>query len=265
MQEIEAASVVDGAVVGGNLILTKHDGTTIDAGPVVGPAGPAGPQGSSAIPGEVKLWPNSILPDPATFGTWAWANGDAFDIAAYPVAAANISSLWKTAHGQADPGAGKFRVPDLRGMVPACLDALPVGAARANRTVRTAAITMALKTGEETHRLVVSEMAAHNHGGSVSVSGSISGSTDTQGSHAHNSSPSGLGFAVTNQTRNLRTDGSSGYNIITGAENTNTAGAHSHNVGGSFSGSGGIAYQGGDGSHETMQPTVHVPYIVFLG
>lgn len=43
MEEIEAASIVDGDVVGNNLILTKHDGTQIDAGNVRGPIGPAGP------------------------------------------------------------------------------------------------------------------------------------------------------------------------------------------------------------------------------
>lgn len=52
---IEAASVVDGDVIGGNLILTKHDGSQINAGPVTGPQGPQGPVGSdlavlSAIP-----------------------------------------------------------------------------------------------------------------------------------------------------------------------------------------------------------------------
>lgn len=36
MLEIEDNSIVGGEVVGGNLILTKHDGSTIDAGPVVG-------------------------------------------------------------------------------------------------------------------------------------------------------------------------------------------------------------------------------------
>lgn len=46
MLAIEAASVVDGDVVGNNLILTKHDGTQINAGVVVGPTGPAGPAGS---------------------------------------------------------------------------------------------------------------------------------------------------------------------------------------------------------------------------
>ena len=45
MLAIEAASVVDGDVVGGDLILTRHDGTQIDAGPVVGPQGVPGPQG----------------------------------------------------------------------------------------------------------------------------------------------------------------------------------------------------------------------------
>jgi hypothetical protein len=46
MLAIEAASVIDGDVVSGNLILTKHDGSTINAGSVIGPAGPQGPPGS---------------------------------------------------------------------------------------------------------------------------------------------------------------------------------------------------------------------------
>ena len=47
MLAIEAASVVDGDVdVNGNLILTKHDGSKINAGSVIGPTGPQGPVGS---------------------------------------------------------------------------------------------------------------------------------------------------------------------------------------------------------------------------
>ena len=46
MLEIEAESVVDGTIIGGELILTKHDGSTIDAGSVIGPPGPEGPMGS---------------------------------------------------------------------------------------------------------------------------------------------------------------------------------------------------------------------------
>ena len=49
MLAIEGASVVDGEVIGNNLILTKHDGSQIDAGPVIGPQGPAGPPASLAL------------------------------------------------------------------------------------------------------------------------------------------------------------------------------------------------------------------------
>lgn len=47
MKEIEGASVVFGQVNGsGHLILTKRDGTPIDAGSVIGPQGPQGPIGT---------------------------------------------------------------------------------------------------------------------------------------------------------------------------------------------------------------------------
>lgn len=63
MLAIEAASVVDGDVVGDNLILTKHDGSTIDAGNVRGPA--------------ATLADISIRGDAAS---WAWtANWGEFD------------------------------------------------------------------------------------------------------------------------------------------------------------------------------------------
>jgi hypothetical protein len=47
MLEIEAASVVDGDIVGDDLFLTKHDGTVINAGNVRGGPGPAGPRGDT--------------------------------------------------------------------------------------------------------------------------------------------------------------------------------------------------------------------------
>jgi len=50
MLAIEAASVVDGDVdASGNLILTKHDGSQINAGSVIGPPGPQGPVGSDLV------------------------------------------------------------------------------------------------------------------------------------------------------------------------------------------------------------------------
>jgi hypothetical protein len=47
MLEIEAASVVDGDIVGDDLILARQDGSIINAGNVRGTLGPAGPMGSS--------------------------------------------------------------------------------------------------------------------------------------------------------------------------------------------------------------------------
>jgi hypothetical protein len=53
MEAIEGSSVVSGTVNGsGHLILTKHDGTTLDAGDVIGPVGPQGPVGEVT---EVEL------------------------------------------------------------------------------------------------------------------------------------------------------------------------------------------------------------------
>jgi hypothetical protein len=51
MLAIEGASIIDGDIVGNNLILTKHNGNTIDAGNVRGPKGDTGAQGPQGIPG----------------------------------------------------------------------------------------------------------------------------------------------------------------------------------------------------------------------
>lgn len=261
MLEIEAESIVDGTVDGnGHLILTKHDGSTIDAGPVIGPTGPQGQQGTpgvagvSSIPGEIKAWPSTVLPVQATYGKWVWADGSVYSEATYPLAAAHIDTAWKTAYGQSSPGAGNFRVPDLRGLVLAGLDAMP-GGSRANRMTRSVAITIASKTGEETHVVTVAEMPGHNHGGSVSVSGGISGSTDSAGSHSGHAQGLTLG-GVTYNTGGGGTAWHDGGFV--------DAGGHAHGFSGSFSGSGSIGSQGGGGAHENVQPTVFIPYIVRL-
>ena len=255
MQEIEEASVVGGTITGGHLILETQGGDTIDAGSVVGPAGPTGPTGPagiSAIPGEVRMWPGGTLPAIGTYGRWVWADGAVYAVASHPIAAGHINAAWKTAHGQSDPGAGNFRVPDLRGLTPAGLDAMP-GGTRANRMTRAVAITLAAKTGEETHVITLPEVPGHNHGGSVSISGSTSG----VGDHTHPFSViQANAYSMLEGQQSLRNIATQLISNLT----TGGGGAHSH----SFSGSGSIPSAGGGGAHENVQPTVFVPYIVFL-
>jgi microcystin-dependent protein len=164
MLEIEGESIVSGTVVNGVLILERRDGTQVSAGPVVGPPGPVGPvgPGGTFIPGELRLWSGTALPNPASYGTWVWADGAVYIVAQHPLAAANIAAAWRTFGGASDPGAANFRVPDMRGLVPAGLDQMP-GGTRANRMTRAVAITLAGRTGEETHVITVTEMPSHTH------------------------------------------------------------------------------------------------------
>jgi hypothetical protein len=57
MLAIEAASIVDGDVVGDDLFLIKQDGTPINVGSVRGAAGPIGPPGPAAVPPLVTVLP----------------------------------------------------------------------------------------------------------------------------------------------------------------------------------------------------------------
>jgi len=221
-----------------------------------------------AIPGEIRAWSGAVVPPLASYGHWVWADGAVYSATTYPQAAANIATQWKTHNGKADPGAGQFRVPDLRGCVLTGLDAMP-GGARANRISRAAAATIAAVSGEEFHTLSVAEQAAHNHG--VSDPG-----------HAHSISDPGHGHNYGNLYNWGRYCGNSGTNgvpnYITGGNPGSDAGFDGQhgtiygNTGVAGTGIGiygagtgiSIGNSGGGGAHENLSPSTFVPYIVKL-
>jgi microcystin-dependent protein len=253
MLEIEGGSVVEGEIIGSNLILTKHDGSTIDAGPVIGPQGPVGPMGPSgvaSIPGEVKLWPGGALPDQGLYGKWVWADGAVYPVVTYPIAAGHIATQWRTFAGASDPGAPNFRVPDLRGLVAAGLDAMP-GGARANRMTRAVAITLAARTGEETHVITVNEVAAHAHG-------------INDPSHGHGVSDPGHNHGLDARRMIGGDTANGGFGFGSPSDSAIITGAYTGiGIQGNYTGIS-IQSNGGNGAHENVQPTVFVPYIVRL-
>jgi len=254
MLQIENSSVTDGEIrPDGHLWLIQHDGHEIDAGPAIGPPGPQGPMGPAAvssIPGEVKLWPGSALPDPAKYGKWVWADGAIYVIATYPLAAAAIAPQWRTFGGASDPGANNFRVPDIRGLVPAGLDAMP-GGTRANRMTRAVAITLAAKTGEETHIVSVGEMPVHAH-------------TITDPTHYHGINDPGHTHTGIKGAGATNTNIGSQMAVPDAQPMTPNSSITGIAIAAAYTGINGTNNNGSGGAHENVQPTVFVPYIVRL-
>jgi microcystin-dependent protein len=115
MKAIEDGAIISGAVVGDNLILTKFDATTINAGNVRGPQGIQGITGqvstaqlNEAVPaGVMAMWPFATIPT-----GWLELNGQAIANAntAYPSLFAAAPLGWKVSN--------TLNLPDMRGRFP---------------------------------------------------------------------------------------------------------------------------------------------------
>lgn len=235
----------------------------------------ARPGFGSSIPGEIKMWSGTALPNAVRYGKWVWADGAVYSETTYPEAAGNIASAWKTAHGQADPGAGNFRAPDLRGVNAMGLDAMP-GGTRANRTTRSIAITLCGRTGEEYHTISVAEMPAHahtvnSHSHAVNTGYISNDHTHTTGGQSANHqhyfgrevvslAPGGNAYSITGNQATQ--DAITGYFTADHTHGTYGVSAnHYHGVNAEAPGTNNI---GSGGAHETLPPTIFVPWIVRL-
>lgn len=107
MKEIEDSAVVDGNIVGDNLILVRHDGGTIDAGSVRGEQGPPGPP-APVDPGIIAMYGGNTAP-----AGYLLCDGAEVSRTTYAALFAAIGVL----HGSGN-GSTTFNVPDLRDRFP---------------------------------------------------------------------------------------------------------------------------------------------------
>lgn len=159
MKAIEDNTVVNGSINANNhLILTRHDGTTIDAGSL-----------GNLPPGVLTAFP--LVTPPAG---WLMCDGSNKNRVTY----AGLFAILGTVYGVGD-GSTTFGLPDLRGRIPVGLDNL--GGTDAGRL--SVPNTLGGTGGEEKHALTLAELAAHTHAeGTLSAQGStVGGANNTTG------------------------------------------------------------------------------------
>ena len=169
-------AMVPGALINSNSLISPGgpqgaQGVQGIQGPqgVQGATGPIGPQGPTPVGGVVDF-AGSSANVPAG---WLLCDGSAISRTSYSVLYAVIGTIW----GAGD-GSTTFTLPDLRGRVIVGAGSGPGLTPRA----------LTATGGEETHVLLSSELASHNHAASSSASSSA---TSSQGDHYHTIPASG--------------------------------------------------------------------------
>jgi microcystin-dependent protein len=125
-------------------------------------------------------------------------------------------------------------------------------------------------SGEETHRLTVPEMPAHNHnfsGGSPGANTDVSGNTSVNGNHIHTITDIGHSHNITTanagsseptrvgQGGDTTTEGPAATISNTTGITIDASGNHSHQ----------IASNGGDQRHNNIQPTIWIGNLFIYG
>lgn len=242
MLEIEAASIVDGEVVGDNLILTKHDGTTINAGSVRGPTGSPGvseealadfmEENSDATPIGAKIdYIGTVSPS----AKWLTMVGQTITDGQtlYPV-------FWSRIPAGMKSGANII-MPDTRKRVSVGYDATDA-----------AFDTIGETGGAATHVLTVAEMPVHTHAqdshnhtqtshnhtqdahGHTTASHTHGNDAHThyQDAHSHGISQTYGAYGSSGGTRNTVTSGGdSGFGVSSAQPNISASGISIHAAG----------------------------------
>jgi len=248
MKQIEDKAIVDGNVIGDNLILVARDGSTQDAGSVRGPQGLKGDIGEvseaeldaaidSAItaalrPGMLMMFAGGILPT-----NWLKCDGTAISRTTYAALFAVVGTSYGTGNGSTT-----FNVPNLSVR-------MPVGPGAAPYNV------LGAVGGEERHLLNLAEIPTHSHDISHNHSASSSGATAR---HTHTLGSFGYGGAAQFQLGGQ--PGPFGWNdtMVTGDSPD-----HGHNITvNALNGSSGN--NGSGGLHNNMPPYLVVNYMIHI-
>lgn len=156
----------------------------------------------------------------ANFHGWLKCDGTALQIEDYP----ELYEVIGTSFG--NNGAGTFRLPNVRGRVPAAVGTSTAGNHTLGETI-----------GAETHTLTVDQIPSHNH-------------TINDPGHIHS------GDTYRSGTQNV--------NNIAGNDNAADEGVATDNVNSAFTGIT-INNTGGGQSHNNMQPTIYVGSLFIFG
>lgn len=239
--------IAENVNIGGTLKLTNGtavdelstDGTLADDSDTAVPTEKAvktyvdtaiGSQSGGFSTGDIKQTMATTEPD-----GWLFLNGQAVSRTGDTAA---LFALFGTTYGVGD-GSTTFNLPDARGCVLASIDNM--GGTSRDLVTDSSADSVGGQMGAENHTLTESEMPSHNHGGV----------TSTAGAHTHN-----IAWGQVTGMNNFK-------NIIYKAEwrqykrtydmiKTESAGNHSHT----------INSQGGGQSHNNMQPTLFVNFLI---
>ena len=219
----------------------EHKFETAADGVVLGRAAGASPGAVQELPITSLFFPAMIVPYAGSVAPdgWLLCQGQLLVRADYPALSTAIGGTYNIG-GET---AAQFRVPDLRGRVPAGVD---YGSGWLPGWV------LGTRGGASSHTLTAHELAAHSHGDS--------GHGHGQGLHAHSSDLNGTGMAFVTQTSGQAfwqwTGGAGGPNALyaSGVTAGNYADIHT--------GYANIGNTGGNGAHNNVQPTIALNYLI---
>lgn len=181
---------------------------------------------SAGAAGAISVPIGTILPYAGPAGSvpsgWLLCDGTSYEASAYPL----LEDLLRKPGGGYlyDSESGRFKVPDLRGKVPAGFD-----------VNQTEFGELGIDGGEKEVTLNKDQMPRHNHGGSTSTDGAHSHKLGTRGFKAETNGDSGADGSLDDDDNRTFTDGE-----------------HSHS----------INFEGGDQPHNNLQPYLTINFII---